>query len=40
MPEDQREAALEEFWQEFSQMMPDAEGYEDDQDQDQGAEEG
>jgi hypothetical protein len=38
MPEDQREAALEEFWQEFSQMMPDAEGYEDDQDQ--GVEEG
>jgi hypothetical protein len=38
MPEDQREAALEEFWGEFSQMMPDAEGYDDDQDQ--GTEEG
>ena len=38
MPEEQREAALEEFWGEFSQMMPDAEGYEDDQDQ--GVEEG
>lgn len=41
MPEDRREEAIEEFWHEFSQMMPDAAGeqYEDD-DEDQGAEKG